>query len=74
MITALYTDPYFVNGNKFASIVVYTKTTGSPYNNYYVQYCQHVVLCMALMGVNDMHVIHVRSKIVHVYVQLYLLV
>ena len=29
---------------------------------------------MARMGVNDMHAMHVGSKVVHVYVQLYLLV
>ena len=28
---------------------------------------------MVPMGVNDMHAIHVESKILHVYVQLYLL-
>ena len=31
-------------------------------------------VCMAPMGVNDMHAIHVGSKIMHVYVQRYLLV
>ena len=29
---------------------------------------------MGPMGVNDMHAVHVGAKIVHVYVQLYLLV
>jgi hypothetical protein len=48
------------------------KTTGSPYM-YNTFLCQRAV-CMGPMGVNDMHAVHVGAKIVHVYVQLYLLV
>ena len=59
-------------GTTIHAVAVYTKTTGSPYT-YNTFLCQRAV-CMAPMGVDDMHTMHMGSKIVLIYVQLYLLV